>query len=156
MHKKWIMALNPALDDAVPEMADKSTEQHQVPGFDRPSMHLARSEEDMHMKDVDLQLTRDELDHVLNEGTCHVFRSTPLGRTWDTFRVNGRRYEIIDVSERSMGTIAHMYYRLENCNSPEDFIHNWKARHSGSWEPERMLYIHWFRDITGNPGNDLI
>jgi len=156
MPENRITALNPALQDAVPKTADKSTEQYHVPGFNRQSMHFAGSEENKHMKDVDMQLTRDELDHVLNEETCHVFRSTPLGRAWDTFRINGRRYEIIDVSERSLGTIAQMYYRLENYRSPEDFIRSWKASHSGRWESEWMLYIHWFRDITGNPGNDLI
>jgi hypothetical protein len=119
-------------------------------------MHFARSEEDTHMNDVDMKLTNDERDCVLNKGTCHVFRSAPLGRTWDTFQVNGKRYEIIDISERSMSTIARVYYRLENYRSPEDFIRSWNASHSGRWESERMLYIHWFRDITGNPGNDLI
>jgi hypothetical protein len=108
------------------------------------------------MKDVDLHLTSDELENIINEGTCHIFRSAPLGRAWDTFHANGKRYEIIDVSERSAGSIARMYYRLENCSSSEDFIHRWKKSHSGGWEPERMVYIHWFRDITGSPGNDLI
>ncbi len=108
------------------------------------------------MKDVDLHLTSDELENILKEGTRHVFRSAPLGRAWDTFNVNGKRYELIDVSERSTGTVASMYYRLENCSSPEEFIRSWKASHAGSWKPEQMLYIHWFRDITGNPGSDLI
>ena len=49
-----------------------------------------------------------------------------------------------------MGTIANTYYRLENCSTPEDFIRSWKDSHAGRWEPEQMLYIHWFRDIAGN------
>ncbi len=102
------------------------------------------------MKDVDLHLTCDELENILKEGTRHVFRSAPLGRAWDTFHVNGNHYELIDVSERSMGTIANTYYRLENYSTPEDFIRSWKDSHAGRWEPEQMLYIHWFRDIAGN------
>jgi hypothetical protein len=108
------------------------------------------------MKDVDLHLTRDELEDILNKGTRHVFRSTPLGRAWDTFHVNGKRYEIIDVSERSMGTVANTYYRMENCSTPGEFIRRWKASHSGNWEPGQMLYIHWFRDVTVPMENDLI
>ncbi|OPY30037.1 MAG: hypothetical protein A4E28_00535 [Methanocella sp. PtaU1.Bin125] len=108
------------------------------------------------MKDVDMHLTDDEIESIVKAGTRHVFRSAPMGRAWDTFHVNGKYYEIIDVSERSADTIARVYYRLENFNSPEDFIRVWKEGHSGRWEPKRMLYIHWFRDITGSPGNDLI
>lgn len=106
------------------------------------------------MKDVDLHLTRDEVEDILNKGTRYIFRSTPECQAWDRFHINGKRYEIIDVSERSVGTIANKYYRLENYRSPEDFIRSWKASHPGEWKPGHMLYIHWFRGITGNLDND--
>jgi hypothetical protein len=108
------------------------------------------------MKDVDLHLTMEEVRDIIDEGTRHVFRSAPLGRAWDTFNINGKRFELIDVSERSVNAIANKYYRIEHYRSPEDFILGWKASHSGSCDPEQLLYIHWFRDITGNQGSDLI
>jgi hypothetical protein len=115
-----------------------------------------KSNEAMQITTVNLHLTQEEEKRILNEGTRHVFRDAPMARAWDTFQVDGRRYEIIDVSERSLNTIADRYYRMEHCSSPDEFIRAWKAGNSGRWDPERMLYIHWFRDVTSAPGTDLI
>lgn len=110
----------------------------------------------MHITIVDLHLTQEEEKYILNQGTRHVFRNAPLARAWDTFQVNGKQYEIIDVSERPLNTVANSYYRMENYGTPEEFIGGWKARNSGKWDPEQVLYIHWFRDVTVMPGSDLI
>lgn len=108
------------------------------------------------MKEIDLHLTCDETEKIVHEGIRHVYRTAPGGRAWDTFHTNGRRFEIIDVSERSAGTTASTYYRLEGCATPEDYIRGWKESHGGHWEPDQILYIHWFRDISSPKEDDLI
>ncbi len=106
--------------------------------------------------DINLNLTQDEECRILADRARHVFREAPVGRAWDIFGVNGKRFELIDVSERSLAVAASTYYRLERCGSPEDFIRRWKADHRGHWDPEQMIFIHWFRDISFNQTNDLV
>ena len=104
------------------------------------------------MGTVDLRLTPAEQQSILRDRKRHVFKDTSRARAWDTFTVNGERFEIIDVSERSLGAIASAYYPIEGCRSPGDFIRAWKARHSGDWRPEQTVFIHWFREAGGDPG----
>ncbi|RPJ36507.1 MAG: hypothetical protein EHM35_08005 [Planctomycetaceae bacterium] len=103
------------------------------------------------MGTADLCLTPAEEKSILS-GKRHIYKSVPCARAWDTFLVDGKRFEIIDVSERSLYTIANKYYPIEGCQSPHDFIRDWRAGHSGDWSPEQAVYVHWFRE-TGEPGN---
>jgi|AGTN01.1.fsa_nt_gi hypothetical protein len=100
------------------------------------------------MGTVDIRLTPAEI-KCISEGTCHVYKSVPCGRPGDTFTVNDRRFEIIDVSERSLKAIANRYYRMEGYDSPADFLLDWTAHYSLQ-DPECRIYVHWFRKIDSH------
>ncbi len=108
------------------------------------------------MGNVNLHLTQDEESDILKKGRGYVFKSRPQGRTGDIFSIDGRRFELVDVCERSLSMISKQYYTLKGYSTPSDFAAAWKREHPGEWNPDAKLYVHWFRDITGPLTNDLI
>jgi hypothetical protein len=100
-----------------------------------------------------MQFSETEKDDVVRQGKSHLYKPVPLGRPGDTFTVDGRQFEIVDVSERTLKAIASRHYRMDGYDSPEDFIRNWTAHHSLQ-DPEFRLYIHWFRKIDSSRPDD--
>ena len=100
------------------------------------------------MGTIDLCLTEAE-EKSIASGKRHVFKSVPRARAGDTFLANGERFEIIDVCERTAGTCIERYYPLEGCQSPEELARDWAARNGGDWDPGRLIYVHWFRELDG-------
>jgi hypothetical protein len=98
------------------------------------------------MTTVDLQLTQGEKERIVG-GQSHVYKDTPHGHAGDIFNVDGKRFEIIDICERSMDRIAGKYGVLWEYGSLSSFIEERKASHPGPCEPEMALFIHWFRQI---------
>jgi hypothetical protein len=96
------------------------------------------------MADIDLELTRAEKAAILN-GCGHLYRDRPMGKAGDLFSIQGKRFEIIDVSQRTLETVANNYYSMEGFTSPCDFMEAWKTGRPGRWEPEKRVYVHWFR-----------
>jgi hypothetical protein len=97
------------------------------------------------MGTVDLQLTQAEKESIV-KGKSHVFKDMPHGRAGDTFDVDGRRFEVIDVCERPISRIDR-YSVLREYSTLPTFIEEWNASHSSPCGPETFLFIHWFRNI---------
>lgn len=108
------------------------------------------------MGNVNIQLTQDEEADILKRGRGFVFKSTPQGRAGDTFSIDGRRFELVDVCERSLSMVSQQYYTIDGYSTPSDFSAAWKRAHRGVWDPDAKLYVHWFRDVTSQLTNDLI
>lgn len=108
------------------------------------------------MGTVNLHLTPEEAAGIISKGKSYVFKDQPQGRAGDNFFVNGRKFELIDVCERSLSIISQSYHTLDGYPTSTDFISGWKAAHNGEWNPEAVRYVHWFRDITAPMTNDLI
>jgi hypothetical protein len=85
------------------------------------------------MGNVNLRLTHDEEADILKKGRSYVFKTTPQGRTGDTFSIDGRRFELIDVCERSMDSVSRQYHTMGGYSTPSDFDAAWKRGHSGKW-----------------------
>lgn len=107
------------------------------------------------MGNVDLHLTQDEMADIMKKGRGYVFKESPQGRTGDTFSINGRRFELVDVCERPLSTIFRQYYTISGYTSPSDFAADLKRAH-GESASDSKLYVHWFRDITSSQTEDLI
>lgn len=108
------------------------------------------------MGTVNLNLTPDEVTGILSKGKSYVFKDHPYGKAGDKFSINGRKFELIDVCERSLNVISRYYHIMDGYPTSADFVSGWKAAHSGEWDPGAVLYVHWFRDVTVPPTNDLI
>ena len=108
------------------------------------------------MSTVNMHLTPDEVSEVLGKGKTFVFKDRPCGKAGDKFSINGRTFELIDVSERSLNMISRYYHTMDGHPTSADFVSSWKAAHNGEWSPGAVLYVHWFRDITAPLTNDLI
>lgn len=108
------------------------------------------------MGNVNFHLTQDEEADILTKGRGFVFKNTPQGRAGDTFSIDGRRFELIDICERSLGTVSRQYYTIDGYSTPADFAAAWKRTHRVEWNPDAKLYVHWFRDVTSQLTNDLI
>lgn len=93
---------------------------------------------------VDLQLTEADTKHILR-GASLVFKEAPCGRAGDTFVVDGREFEIVDVCERTMGAIARQYSVFGGYKSLPDMIKAWDASHARPCRADSVLFIHWFR-----------
>lgn len=99
------------------------------------------------MSGINLELTEREKTAILR-GRGYVFRSRPLGRAGDEFSVDGKLFEIVDVSERTLATVARTYYTIDVFDPAADSIEGCKIMDSDRWEPEKAIYIHWFRPIA--------
>ena len=108
------------------------------------------------MGTISLQLTPEEVTEVLGKGKTCVFKDHPYGKAGDRFFINGRTYELIDVSERSLDMISLYCHAIDGQPTSADFVSKWKAAHDGQWDPEALIYVHWFRDVTAQLTNDLI
>jgi hypothetical protein len=95
---------------------------------------------------VDLQLTQSEKERIAR-GTGLVYKDAPCGRAGDIFTLDGKKYEIIDVCERSLNVVAKKYTVLGGYATIAEFVAAWEARHRSSCEPGMSLFIHWFRQI---------
>jgi hypothetical protein len=98
------------------------------------------------MATVDLQLTQVEKESIV-KGQGYVFKDAPHGRAGDTFNVDSKQFEIIDVCARSMSRISRQYGLSHENGSLSSFIKEWNAGHSSPCQPEMSLFIHWFRQV---------
>ncbi len=108
------------------------------------------------MSTVNLHLTSAEEAGILNKRKGYVFKDRPWGKAGDTFSVDGRQFELIDVSERSLNNVSQKYHTMDGYATPSDFLSGWKTVYGSEGDPGSILYIHWFRDITKPESNDLI
>lgn len=99
------------------------------------------------MADLDLALSAPER-AAIGEGRTFLVRDRPAGRAGDVFAADGRRFEIVDVNERSLGSVADRLFVAAGYDSPEGFIAGWEASR-GRWDPGRKVYVCWFRPIAG-------
>jgi hypothetical protein len=98
------------------------------------------------MGTIELELSEVEKDLIMG-GRGFILKETPYGRAGDTFAISGRRFEIIDVCERSLGRISRQYPQISECDYLSGYIKGWEARHRRECEPGTSLFIHWFRQI---------
>ena len=98
------------------------------------------------MSKIDLDLSENEKERIIG-GRGYILKETPYGRAGDTFAINGCRFEIIDVCERSLSRISRQYPLISECEYLSGYIKEWEARHRSQCEPGTSLFIHWLRQI---------
>lgn len=98
------------------------------------------------MRTVDLHLTEAEKDSIL-KGRGYVLKDTPYGRAGDTFAVDGKRFEIIDVNERSLNRLSRQCDSIIECGALSSYISERKTQNSTPDDPGTSIFIHWFRQI---------
>ena len=97
------------------------------------------------MADLELMLSKDEK-AAIRDGRTFLLRGQPAGRAGDIFSAAGRRFEIVDVCERTLGSVADRLFVAAGYDSPEGFIAGWEASR-GHWDPDRKVYVCWFRPL---------
>ena len=95
------------------------------------------------MAELDFALDEDEK-AAIREGRTFLLREQPAGRAGDVFSADGRRFEIVDVSERTLGSVADRLFVAAGYDSTEGFIVGWEAAR-GRWDPDQKIYVCWFR-----------
>jgi hypothetical protein len=75
---------------------------------------------------------------------CATTRSERKGDPGDTFEIGGQWFRLIDVQKTYLPHVKLMYYRIEGCESPEDFETVWRSLHRGHYSLTKPYFIHFF------------
>jgi hypothetical protein len=71
-------------------------------------------------------------------------RDEQKGRAGDEFEIQGVRFRIIDVGTMTLQNVREHFYRLEGCESPEDFEILWRSLHRRNFSAEKVYFVHFF------------
>lgn len=80
-------------------------------------------------------------------------RSKPYGKPGDTFEVNigtdvHKRYELVSVTQRLLGTVAKRHYDEEGAESTSEFIEVWNDIHPRrKFQPNDIKWFHKFKEV---------
>lgn len=65
----------------------------------------------------------------------------------DRFKIGHRRYEVITVQQRKLGDVAAFLAVPEGFKNDLDFEAEWRKLYDNEYDPERLVYVHWFRRV---------
>jgi hypothetical protein len=58
------------------------------------------------------------------------------------------KFRIVDVQQHTLGFITEKLYLQEGTASPQEFESLWRRLHRGHYDPNKIMYVHWFARIS--------
>jgi hypothetical protein len=101
------------------------------------------------MAEIDIQFSDEMAEAALNGQKICTTRSERKGEIGDTFQILGAKFILIDIWPATWITyVRDDLYRLEGCESPEEFERIWRALHRGRFKTNKDYVIHFFGRIA--------
>lgn len=83
---------------------------------------------------------------INDERKCCTSRAHQHGNVGDTFSVGGQQFRITHIIQMYADAVTKELHGAEGFTFPAGFI-NWHARNKGMFDPEQVLYVHFFAAV---------
>lgn len=97
---------------------------------------------------ITLLFSEEMTEAVLEGRKVLTSRRTCKGATGDTFEIRGSQYRLVDVFRCELRNVRDTLFRLEGCDSPEQFEQVWRGLHGGEFPETDRLYVHAFAKVS--------
>lgn len=77
---------------------------------------------------------------------CCTSRTHKKGDPGDIFIIDGQTFRLTHILQMYADSVAKELYGAEGFSSPGGFI-DWYARNKGMFDPEQVLYVHFFAAV---------
>lgn len=85
---------------------------------------------------------------VLEERKCCTSRTKRYAEPGDWFDLGRHRFKITAVERIELDTVAHILFKEEGVESPQEFIDLWEEIHPGrGFDPLQKVWTHFFEEV---------